>query len=78
MSLLSEMQANVHRLPLSQLSTLKETIEEIIQAQTPKENPLSDNELRALFHSFTGSITRPIDETREKLDYLDERYASVD
>ncbi|MBO7381483.1 MAG: hypothetical protein J6W29_08555 [Neisseriaceae bacterium] len=78
MSLLTEMQANVHHLPLSQLSALKETIEEVIQAKSVEENRLSNSELRALFDSFTGSINRSIDEKQEKLNYLDERYASFD
>ena len=78
MSLLLEMQANVEHLPLSQLFTLKEMIEEIIQNRSSDKNRLSNKELRSLFSSFTGSIDRQIDEKQEKLEYLDERYASAD
>ncbi|MBQ9182745.1 MAG: hypothetical protein IJ187_06505 [Neisseriaceae bacterium] len=78
MSLLTEMQANVRYLPLPQLAILKDTIEQIIHSQNIHKKNLSNNELRALFHSFTGSIARPIDEKHEKLNYLDERYGSID
>ncbi|MBO4575981.1 MAG: hypothetical protein IKZ88_09420 [Neisseriaceae bacterium] len=78
MSLLTEMQANVHHLPLSQLAILKDTIEQIIHSQNNHQKNSSNNELRALFNSFTGSIARPIDEKHEKLNYLDERYGSID
>ena len=78
MSMLTEMQSNVQQLPLSQLSALKETIEEVIRRKTIQEKQLSNQELRALFHSFTGSIDDLLDEKQEKLDYLDERYASSD
>lgn len=48
------------------------------EAAADKKRELSREDTRKLFDSFTGSIERHIDERKERLMALDEKYASVD
>ncbi len=43
-----------------------------------EKSHISDQTARELFDEFTGSIQRTIDEKRELLERLDEKYAGID
>ena len=76
----AELEATIEKLPPYQLMQLHLKINQILNTFAPSESQpekLDPAEAMRLFNAFSGSVSRDIDEKRERVEWRDEKYKTT-